>query len=166
MATSLPEFERKLVAIGKEFDGTAGLERMKRVAMDTKGDIDAAVTGDLGDASMSGWRRGKPIKVKGAYRVEGSVVAMVPSAAGPMRVLQDSRNSGAGFAGPGVNRSTGQTARGKRGNVKAVRKNKRWNGTTDGKDTWSDATEIMVREVPDRYARDVHRAIGKHLTGG
>jgi len=79
VATSLQGFERKLVAVGKEFDGSAGLARLKRVAMDTKGDIDVAVKGDLGDSSMSGWRRGRPVQVKGAFKVEGDVVAMVPN---------------------------------------------------------------------------------------
>jgi len=169
VATSLAGFERKLVAVGKEFDGSAGLARLKRVAMDTKGDINAAVQGDLGDQSMSGWRRGKPIQVKGAFRVEGSVVLMVPTAPGPMRALQSGRNQGnsGGMAGPGVS-SDGTTQRNTNGTLKKVRarKAKRWNGRTDGKDTWDDATAIMVREVPGRYAREVHKAIGKHLTGG
>ena len=169
MATSLQGFERKLVAVGKEFDGSAGLARLKRVAMDTKGDIDVAVKGDLGDSSMSGWRRGRPVQVKGAFKVEGDVVAMVPTAPGPMRVLQQGRNQGnsGGMAGPGVS-SDGSTRRTKSGGVAKVRarKAKRWNGRTDGKDTWTDATAIMVDKVPARYAREVHRAIGKHLTGG
>ena len=172
MATSLQGFERKLVAVGKEFDGSAGLARLKRVAMDTKGDIDVAVKGDLGDSSMSGWRRGKEIEVMGAFKVEGSVVSMVPNNAGkgPMRVLQQGRNQGnaGGFAGPGMNNRTGVTTRNADGSIKKQRgrKAKRWNGRTDGKDTWTDATAIMADKVPARYAKEVHKAIGKHLTGG
>ena len=72
-------------AVEKEFDGTAASARIKRIALATKGDIDRAVRGDLGDMSMSGWRRGKPLDIKGAYKVEGADVFMVPSAVGPMR---------------------------------------------------------------------------------
>lgn len=170
MAVGLAAFEQRLEALGKELDGTAKLARLKRVAADTKGDIDRVVRADIGDLSMSGWRRTKPIAVKGAFKVEGATVVMVPSAPGPMRVLQQGRNQGnaGGMAGPGVFAKGGGTVRKKNGQVKATRarKAKRWNGRTTGKDTWTDATAIMVTEVPARYAREVHAALLKHLTGG
>ena len=51
----------------QEFSGEAGKRRLNRVAVQTKKDVDEAVKADLGDQSMSGWRRSKPINIKGRY---------------------------------------------------------------------------------------------------
>jgi len=61
----------------------------------SKADINEAVRNDLGDMSMSGWRRGNPHEVVGRFDVEGSAVAMTPAkrSRGPMRVLQQGRNN-------------------------------------------------------------------------
>ena len=165
MEQSLADFERKLKAVQDEFDGTAALKRLTAVAALTKADINAAIQGDLGDQSMSGWRRGKPVQIKGAYKVEDTEVAMVPTAIGPMRVLEQGRNQG-DFTGPAA--SGRRTRRRKDGTsyVVGAKKAKRWNGRTQGKDTWSDAVEIMVREIPGRFAAEVHKALKRHLNGG
>jgi len=61
--------------------------------------------------------------------------------------------------------SDGSTRRTKSGGVAKVRarKAKRWNGRTDGKDTWTDATAIMVDKVPARYRGELDADIGKSL---
>lgn len=171
----MPEFaafEAKLAGVQRELSGEAARDRLKRVAKATEADIAEAVRGDLGDTSMSGWRRGNPIEIVGTSKVTSDTTAVVSpgKATGPMRVLEQGRNRGnaSGFAGPGVNRKTGETARTKSGGLRKVRavKARRWNGVTDGKGTWSDATKLMEERVPKRFEREVAKSLGKFLTRG
>ena len=136
-----------------EFDGTAGYARLDRVALQLKPDIAQAVRGDLGDLSMSGWRRGKPIEVTGRYdRLSDHEVAMSPGkrARGPMRVLQQGRNPGLSAAAPRISKKTGREL-----------KRRRWNGTTAGKGTWTDATKIMQDHAGPYMAAEVHKSLVK-----
>lgn len=172
MTQDFAAFQRKLDGVVKELDGTAGRRRLERVAKKTENDITEAVTGDIGDTSMSGWRRGSPITITGRGVVQSNTeILMTPAkgAAGPMRVLQDGRNQGnaGGFAGPGVGRD-GMTARTKSGAVRKVRarKAKRWNGTTAGKGTWADAVKLMESRVGKRVDDEVVDALGRHLGRG
>lgn len=113
-------------------------------------DVSQAVRHDIRDNSMSGWRRSKPVQISGRYEIQADTLVILPTAAGPMRVLEDGRNHGnpGGFQGPGVNRKTGTTARTKAGKLRKVRATggHRWNGTTRGKGTWGDAVETITRE--------------------
>ena len=130
-----------------------------------------AVAADLGDQSMSGWRRGKPINLetKASFSSQANTVTIhrTRESAGPWRVAEEGRNQGnaSGFSGPGINRRTGLTARTKSGAVRKVRavKARRWNGTTRGKDTWSDARALMDKSVPkamwDQQIAELKRVI-------
>jgi len=42
---------------------------------------------------------------------------------------------------------------------------RRFNGATQGKDTWTDATKIMERKMPDRYERALRADIARHIRG-
>jgi hypothetical protein len=137
---------------------------LARIGNKVKGDVDNAVRGDIGDLSMSGWRRGNPIQIQGAYKVltpTSLEIAPTPRSRGPMRVLEQGRHAGGGFQGPGVNRSTGLTARTKGGRVRKVRANGRWNGRTDGKDTWSDAVRVLEKKVPRLMFEELQRSMGR-----
>jgi hypothetical protein len=165
--------ERRVGLLAGEFDGTNGRKRLQVVAKQTAKDVDEAVRADLGDQSMSGWRRGGPIKVTGAAKVISDTEISVFAAGkgkGPMRVLEQGRNQGnaGGFSGPGINTRTGVTARTKSGGVRKVRarKGKRWNGTTDGKGTWSDAVQLMQGRVGKRVDDQVVDAIRSHIGKG
>jgi hypothetical protein len=46
-----------------------------------------------------------------------------------------------------------------------TRKAKRTSGATKGKNTWTDATEIMVKKMPARYDAELARDIGKLIRG-
>lgn len=166
MAQSLAQFERRITAVQDEFTGVAGRARLARVAKASEGDVTEAVRGDLGDTSMSGWRRGAPVQVVGASRVLGDSEAMVSAgrASGVMRVLQAGRNQG-GFAGPAAQ---GRTVRRRKNGTLTVKggKARRWNGRTQGKGTWDDAAELLADRVPGRIAAETHKAIAKHLRGG
>lgn len=164
--TTFPEFSAKLEHLQREWSGAAGRRRLERVAQKTKGDVGEAVKGDLGDLSMSGWRRGNPIDVQGRYDVvtdSSFTVTPAKRGRGPMRVLEQGRNQGnaSGFSGPGMNVKTGVTSRTASGGVRKVRarKGKRWNGRTAGKDTWSDATALMQHRVAGRVHDEVVKSL-------
>lgn len=164
--TTFAEFDLKLQHIQQEWSGAAGRRRLERVAVKTKGDVAEAVKGDLGDLSMSGWHRGKPVDVQGRYDVESDssfTVSPGKRGRGPMRVLEQGRNQGnaSGFSGPGMNVKTGVTSRTTSGGVRKVRarKGKRWNGRTAGKNTWSDATALMQHRVAARVHDEVVKSL-------
>ena len=171
MAQSFAQFERKIAAVQDELSGAAGEARRKRIGKLAQGDVDEAVHGTLGDDSMSGWKRGAPIPIKGASQLVGDTEVLVSAgkASGPMRVLQSGRNQGnaGGMAGPGVS-ADGTTRRNKNGTVRKVRarKARRWNGTTAGKGTWSKADALIAARTPARVHAEVRKALGKHLGRG
>jgi hypothetical protein len=147
VADDFASFSRKIDRLATEFGDRAIADLNKRVGMETKKDVDAAVRGDLGDLSMSNWRRGRPIQVSGRFDVEGDSLIISPAARarGPMRVLEDGRKAG--------------VARARRGRAG------RRVSASRGKSTWSDAVSIMEREVPERIAKAVNRAIRQALRG-
>jgi len=142
-----------------------------RVSASSHRATSTAVRGTLGDDSMSGWKRGAPIPIKGASRLVGDSEVFVSAgkASGPMRVLQSGRNQGnaGGMAGPGVS-ADGTTRRNKNGTVRKAtkRKARRWNGTTAGKGTWSKADALIAARTPARVHAEVRKALGKHLGRG
>jgi hypothetical protein len=147
MADDFSAFSRKIDRLATELGDRAIADLNKRVGMETKGDVNKAVQGDLGDLSMSNWRRGRPIQISGRFDVEGGDLIISPAARarGPMRVLEDGRRAG---------RSRGTRRRASRP-VSSSR----------GKSTWSDAVRIMEREVPGRIAKQVNKAIRSALRG-
>lgn len=173
MADGFGDLSKRIELIGKEMSGKAAEARLRKVGVLSKTDINAAVRADLGDMSMSGWRRGNPHEVVGRFDVASPTsLEMSPAARGkgPMRVLQQGRNQGDafGFAGPGMTRTGGVVGRTKSGAVRKTkaRQAKRWNGTTQGKGTWDDAVQIMQREMPARYHAAWLMDVARHIKGG
>lgn len=136
-------------------------------------EVKAAVAADIGDDSMSGWRRGAPIPIAGAANVrKGSVIiTRNKESAGMMRVLDEGRNRGTapGLFGPGIS-ANGLTRRTKSGNVRKVanrsglvvgdgRTRSKWNGVTRARHTWSDAMVRMKRTAP----RHVEEVVGAEM---
>ena len=129
-----------------------------------QGIAEREASADLGgDPKFSGWKPLLDTKTK--YLGDGTVlVSPTRSSAGPWTVAESGRNQGNGgggaFFGPGANRSTGGTARTKKGKVRAVRafKAKRWNGYTSGKGTASRVVAEIERVAPD--------IVDKHLAKG
>ena len=172
MTTDLAGFARKMEAIAADLAGETSRAQMARVGKALQPEIDRAVSADLSDTSMSGWRRGSPIAVVGTHRVlsdSAVLVEPVKPAKGPMAVLERGRNMGnaSGFAGPGVNRSTGATRRTKSGGVAKVRavKGRRWNGYTQGKGTMADASQAIKGRAGGLIDKELQRALRKHLRG-
>lgn len=161
-------------------------DALTRVGVDTKGLVRAAVAADIGDDSMSGWRRGNPIAIVGRFDVfagdsvrgddtseKALVVRPASRARGPMRVLEQGRHMGnsAGVAGPGVvqkGADAGTTRRRKNGTIATVRasKGRRWNGYTGPQGTWSDSVNLLNRKAPALAEQAITDAIRKRLTNG
>jgi len=153
--------DKKLDIFARELSGKPAKARVEAVARSLAPLVEKAAQGDLGDNSMSGWRRGNPIAITGVVRVDTKDVAIEPGkrAKGPMRVLETGRHFGesGGFQGPGVNRKTGETARTKAGKVRKVRarKSSRWNGHTQPRGTWTKAEEHIAAAYPPAMAAQV-----------
>ena len=172
MAGDFASLNRKLEAVSRDLSGTTSRAQMKRVGVKVQPLIDRAVTSSIGDLSMSGWRRGAPIQIKGTSRTTSDhavLVEPVKSAKGPMAVLERGRNMGnaSGMAGPGVS-ADGTTRRNKNGSVRKVRarKSKRWNGYTPAKHTMTDASQLIKDKAPGLIADELHKSLAKHLMGG
>jgi hypothetical protein len=126
---------------------------------------------DLGsDRAFSGWTRANRVQLDTQIRrVRGDAHLLTPtrSSAGPWTVAEQGRNQGnaSGFAGPGINTRTGITSRTKSGAIRKVRSRRarRWNGTTQGKRTATDATTEMTRELPKIADIGVRLALRKRF---
>jgi hypothetical protein len=107
---------------------------LNQVGMEGKTIGRGAVTGDLGDMSMSNWRRGRPIQIALRFNLLSDAeveILPAPRASGPMRVLED----------------------GRRGGMSKGRKRKGRVGSTAGRGTWTTATNRMADDLP----KVVHR---------
>lgn len=173
MAESFADLQRKLLAVERDLEGRASRSAMARVGRALRPEIDRAVSGTLGDLSMSGWRRSGPIDIVGSHRVLDDATVLiepVKRAKGPMAVLERGRNMGGGshgFSGPGIS-ADGTTRRNANGAIRKVRarKGRRWNGYTAGKGTMSDASQAIKDKAPALIADEVHKALARRLTGG
>lgn len=117
-----------------------------------------------GDPKFSGWKPTLDTRTK--YLGDGRLMLMPTGrSAGPWTVAERGRNQGnaGGFAGPGVNRASGLTARTKSGAVRRVRasKGRRWNGRTAGKSTASRALGRISDDFPKYLDKAVNQSIAK-----
>lgn len=114
---------------------------------------------DLGsDRAFRGWTRAQRIPLDTQLKDgRGGATILIPTrrSAGPWTVAEFGRNQGTAgggnlYFGPGINRRTGITSRTKSGGLRRVRsvRGRRWNGTTVGKNTASEAQRIMDVELP------------------
>lgn len=123
-----------------------------------------------GDRAFSGWNRGNPIALDTRLRNgrEGAtIMAPTRSSAGPWTVAEQGRNQGnaSGFSGPGINTRTGVTSRTKAGAIRKVRarRSRRWNGTTKGKGTATEAGREIDRKLPVEAGRAVLKVMRKRF---
>lgn len=168
---SFAEFGAELHNLGKDLETTEKRKITKDMGDRAVQLARQAAANDLGgNDSFSGWRRGNPLPLTTEVKPLSDGAALLKPtkvSAGLWTTAEQGRNQGnaSGFFGPGVNRSTGATARTKAGGVRKVRafKAKRWNGTTRAKNTASDAQELMDRELPKIAEKGVRRAIRKRF---
>ena len=144
-ATDFARIDRKLRAVEKVLDDP---EALNKGGVELKKIPPKAVAADIGDDTMSAWRRGKPIPLGARYDVDGGTslsITPTPRSRGPWRVMEDGRQA----AGAGTFRSRGVRRRKSDGVMStrlAVRK--RTVGAMPGKDTWSDAERMVFDEAP------------------
>lgn len=144
MAVTVNQMQRRLGAFAAEIDGTAMDKWMLELGKKCVGDAEAAVRVDIGDLSMSRWWRRSPIamtaraELKKAKHVE---VRPPAKTRGPWRVLEQGRQSYAA----GDRRVSGRRFAEKKGEwVTKYRRVKRATGAAAGKETWSDALDLMT----------------------
>jgi hypothetical protein len=134
---------------------------MAEVGRAAVSDARSAVPPDLGgDHRFSGWPRAE-LDVKFSHHRTPGAVTVHPTrrGSGPWRVAEEGRNQNK-FQGPSINVRTGETYRTKKGAISRRRhRRRRWNGTTEGKDTWSDAERLMAARTPQRVAQGLNRLI-------
>lgn len=168
---SLAQFGRELEALGKDLNTSEKRDITREMGERAQTLARQAAAADLGgDDAFSGWRRNSLVNLTTEVRsLPDGAALLKPThrSAGPWTVAELGRNQGnaGGFAGPGINRTTGVTARTRSGAVRKVRafQAKRWNGTTRGKGTASDAAALMERELPKIAERGVRRAIRRRF---
>lgn len=165
---SLADFGDELARLGADLTTREKYEITDGMGRRAQKLAEQAASADLGgDPMMSGWKVAE-LKTRTRRLADGATM-LTPTArsAGPWTVAEQGRNQGnaGGFAGPGINTTTGLTARTKSGKVRKVRARalRRWNGTTRGKDTASDAVALMEREMPKLAEQGVKRVIRKRF---
>lgn len=170
MATfsSFDAFGRALDAAAKDLDREGNGRISFEMAREGQKIARRAAANDLGgDPKFSGWA---PRLATVAKKTRGgAILHPTRSSAGPWTVAEIGRNKGSGtrgaFIGPGANRKTGATRFRKDGSVAKVRafKSRRWNGYTDGKETASDAVEVMEKELPKIAERESRKVLQRRF---
>ena len=95
------------------------------IGMTGKDESTRAVRSDIGDVSMSNWRRAKPISIGARFDLSGTSVMITPDrrSRGPWKVLESGRRAG------------------------TSRRGRRYSSSS-GKGTWSDAERLIEVEAP------------------
>ncbi len=162
---SLGMFASKLDAISKEYEGPKLRKIVTDLGKAAQKDADEALRADIGDQSMSHWRRDKPFDLSVDSKLESdSSVTIGPARKiqGPWRVLNEGRSS----YSAGDRRQTGFRTVKKTGErVAKTRKVKRNIGAHGGKGTWNDALGKIEQRTPVRIARANREALARHLKG-
>jgi hypothetical protein len=118
VATDLQGLNRKLDNLADSLSKDTR-KMLNAVGMEGKTIGRNSVTGDIGDLSMSNWRRGRPIQI-------GLRFDLRSKASGPLRVLEQGRSAG----------------------MSKGRKRKGRVGSTAGRGTWTAATDRMAKDLP------------------
>lgn len=162
---SVAEFKRTIEKMDREIQKKYP-EMGVKMALKARPDAYRAAAADLGgDPKFSGWKPWLKLEVK--PKKWGAALIPTRESAGPWTVAETGRNQGnaSGFAGPGVNRKTGLTARTKSGGLRKVRavKAKRWNGYTDGKGTATAAANRIDAAANGVAEKELKAVIRRHF---
>lgn len=154
MPDDFAAFNRKLDVLRDQLDGKQLQSSLEAVAKAAKDDAAEAVRGDLGDQSMSHWRRGNPFQIAARYDFPSDheiEVKPTPRTRGPWRVLEEGRKAGGAF-------DLVQVGRARKDGTRRAKSRGRNQGGTGGKSTWSDAEALMDKRTPARVDRFVVKA--------
>jgi len=158
------DFDRLALKLSKLRADLDGPQLLRDAAKDLVPLVGAAVRADLGDLSMSHWRRSNPIEIVGMVdelATGGVEIAPARKARGPMRVLESGRKAYAA----GDRRVSGTRVRQRDGVVVAkTRRVKRTTGAAGGRGTWSDADEMIRERAPAALNAQKVAALGRYFT--
>ncbi len=139
MSSDLNALAKKIDNVATGLAGRVAKQALAKAGVEGKKLADAEVKSDLGDMSMSNWRRGKPIQIKTRFdNTSDTSITIKPAsrAGGPMKVLQDGRSAGTSRKGRPVSASR-------------------------GRGTWGRATEQMDKKLPEVIHDEVVKYLGK-----
>ena len=164
---SLAAFERELAKFGKELEKVERQRITEEQAKAMQAIATRVASADLGgDPKFSGWAPTLDTQLK-TLRDGATLLTPTRISAGPWTVAEFGRNQGnaSGFAGPGLNTRTGNTARKNDGSLRKVRqrKAKRWNGYTRGKETATKARQEAERVVEEIAVKGLRRTTRKYF---
>jgi hypothetical protein len=148
---SFAQFAGRIEKVERALHGPDMEKLLHAVGKGAKADAVQAVESDLGDRSMSHWRRGNPIEIGARYDMHGeSAIDVGPERKnrGPWRVLEDGRQSGAAT-------DLVQYGKARKDGTRRAMSRGRNQGHTSGKRTWSDAVALMEKATPKRV-QDEH----------
>lgn len=162
------QFGNELRKMVRELEGEEGRRITQAAGREAQKLARQAAARDLGgDPAMSGWGRlGTKLVVK------RDATFLTPASrldAARWTVAERGRNAGGGvgrFQGPGVNMRTGRTSRRRDGTVSTANRRRsavRYNGSTRGKNTASEAWDAIEREVPKLLEKHVVIVMRRHF---
>ena len=134
MADTFATFGDRIKQLNDGINGVELKKKLDKIGVAAKGDALDALKSDIGDTSMSNWRRKRPIKIAARYDHKGDYAIEVkptPRSNGPWKVLEDGRR-------PGQSKPTKRSPNGRR------------YSSSKGKKTWSHAVDLMEKRMPDR----------------
>lgn len=162
MPDTFPQFEAKLAGLERDVNDR---KTMNRLGVGAKADALEAAKNDWGgDAQIGTWHHGA---LATTYEIEDATDAVEIMATkrtrGPWLVADQGRHKGEGagpWQGPIAVRLTKSGKASKR-----QQKRKKWNGQTEGRDTWADAVALMEKRTVGRYYIELQKALAKRFTG-
>ena len=145
----LDPFVEQLQKLAHTFDEKSKDIISAAVQKSAQSDVESAVRSDIGDITMSGWQRNKPIPISSHTQVEGDAIVVRPGTTGagwrkgmgPMRVLQEGRRAT-------LFDDSGKTPKMYRMNGQKRRRVKKYSHGSTGKGTWSDAMLLLMKSTP------------------
>lgn len=155
MADDFATYARRIERLNKALSGPDKRKVLTRLGVEAKKDVAEAIKSDLGDLSMSNWRRGRPINITSRFDIKSDDTLEVtpsPRARGPMRVLEEGRRGGSAS-------DLVQGRRTKSGNRRRGRARGRNQGATAAKNTWSDAERLIADRTPQRVDQAHQQAL-------
>lgn len=157
---SFASFAKRMEVLNRELSPEATDQIAKRVGLAARVDARDAVKADHdGRDYFSGWPKAKFTTAVSPDASGRVLVGPKSKGVGVWKVAEYGRHPGlgggsyAGLSGPalgGFSKRTGKILKGRR--------RKKWNGTTDPQNTWSEAETIIARETPKRVRKAVDAA--------
>lgn len=149
MANDLLQFAADLNRLASNLTGQQMRSVMTELGVAAKKDAEDAVRRDIGDLSMSNWRRGRPIQIGARFDVTTATIVNVtptPRSRGPFKVLEQGRQAG-------MSRGTRRRAARRVGRSRSQR-------------TWTDAERIVEQRTPKRAMDAMTKLILRVVGGG